>query len=338
MANYKSFVPLGAATVIALIVSFLTYGYLQNRVKVNEVVGDTHPVAVAVTDLPWGTKLTNEMMKQVNFLKGSLPEGSFSDPSSLVGRVLIYPVKTKEPILESRLAPMNVQMGGVAAVISPRKRAVAVKVDKVIGVSGFIHPGSRVDVLITVGTGRTSHPITKIVLENLLVLAVGPETKDKKGLEERVSPADVITLEVTPEEAEKLAMAAVEGKIQLALRNFNDTENVSTPGVTVASLLGSYPAHGPVKETKGGPQKEMEAKKPVPQPLLPPPVTEEKVEGKSPSLAKNANPARVEDRKPPEVEKVKPAAVEKKPSVFVVELIKGSKLNEITFKESEETR
>jgi pilus assembly protein CpaB len=328
MANYKSFVPLGAAIVIALIVSVLTYGYLQNRVKVDEVVAETHPVAVAATDLPWGTKLTGEMMKPVNFLKGSLPEGSFSDPSSLVGRVLIYPVKTREPILESRLAPRNVTTSGVAAVISLRKRAVAVKVDKFIGVSGFIHPGSRVDVLITMGTGRTSLPVTKIVLENLLVLAVGPEGKEKKGLEERASSTDVITLEVTPEEAEKLAMAAVEGKIQLALRNFNDTENVSTSGVTIASLLGSSPDHGSVKETKESPRKEMGAQKPVSPPPSPDPVIEERVEPKKTS----------EVEKPPEVENVKPATVEKKPSVFVVELIKGNKMSEITFKESEEAR
>src|SRR5512136_2968074 len=121
MANYRSFVPLGAAVVIALIVSVLTYGYLQNRVKVDEVVTEVHPVAVATTDLPWGTRLTSEMMKQVNFLKGSLPEGSFSDPASLVGRVLVYPVKTREPILESRLAPRHVNTSGVAAVISPQK-------------------------------------------------------------------------------------------------------------------------------------------------------------------------------------------------------------------------
>jgi pilus assembly protein CpaB len=215
---------------------------------------------------------------------------------------------------------------------------VAVKVDKVIGVSGFIHPGSRVDVLITMGTGRASLPVTKIVLENLLVLAVGPETKEKKGLEERASSTDVITLEVTPEEAEKLAMAAVEGKIQLALRNFNDMENVSTSGVTIASLLGSSPHHGFVRETKGVPQKETEVRKPVSQPPLPPPVTEEKVEGKKPSGIEGANPAGVEAQKPPEVENVKPATVEKKPSVFVVELIKGNKMNEITFKESEEAQ
>jgi Flp pilus assembly protein CpaB len=188
------------------------------------------------------------------------------------------------------------------------------------------------------GTGRTSLPMTKIVLENLLVLAVGPETKEKKGLEERASSTDVITLEVTPEEAEKLAMAAVEGRIQLALRNFNDTENVSTSGVTIASLLGSSPHHGFVKETKGAPPKETEAKKPVSPPPPPPPVTEEKVQGKKPPEVGDANPAGVEAQKPPEVENVKPATVKKKPSVFVVELIKGNKVNEITFKESEETR
>jgi pilus assembly protein CpaB len=335
MAHYRSFVPLGVATVIGLIVSALMYGYLQKSSKMNHTVAETHPVAVAASDLPWGTKLTGDMMKQVDFLKGSLPEGSFSDSASLVGRVLIYPVKAREPILESRLAPGNVTTSGVAAVIGPQKRAVAVKVDKVIGVSGFIHPGSRVDVLITMGTGRTSRPITKIVLENLLVLAVGPDTKEKKSLEERGSPIDVITLEVTPQEAEKLGMAAVEGRIQLALRNYNDTENVTTPGVTIASLLGSYASDEPVKE---GQKKGQEMKNPSLQPQLPPPAVEEQGEEKKPPVVPNAKPAIVEDKGPSRVEQAAPATQEKKPSVFVVEMIKGSKVSEITFQESEEKR
>jgi pilus assembly protein CpaB len=334
MSRYRSFVPLGVATVIALIVSALMYGYLQKSSRMNRAVAETHPVAVAVSDLPWGTKLTGEMMKQVDFLRGSLPEGSFSDPASLVGRVLIYPVKAKEPILESRLAPRNVKTSGVAAVITPQKRAVAVKVDKVIGVSGFIHPGSRVDVLITMGTGRTSHPITKIVLENLLVLAVGPETKEKKALEERGAPVDVITLEVTPQEAEKLAMAAVEGRIQLALRNYNDTENVTTSGVTIASLLGAYANDEPAK---GGPPRGVETLKPISQPQPPPTAVEERVEGKKPPVVDAAKSARIEEKNPSRDEKTEPATEEKKPSGFVVELIKGSKVSEITFKESEET-
>jgi pilus assembly protein CpaB len=242
------------------------------------------------------------MLKKVDFLKGSLKGGYFSDSSSLVGRVLIYPVKANEPIFESRLAPMDVKVGGVAAVITPQKRAVAVKVDKVIGVSGYIHPGNRVDVLITLGTGKTYAPVTKTILENVLVLAVGSETKERKGFEEKSSPTDVITLEVTPEEAEKLALGATEGRLQLALRNFSDTGNVVTQGTTLSTLLGSY-SQGSTKEARPGVRREAEVKKPVSQGTTPPAVA-----------------------KKVEIEK---------PAAFTVELIKGSKVSEVKFEGNE---
>ena len=305
MGKLRSLIPLGAATIIALIISILIYGYLQKKTQVKEVIIEIQPVAVAATDLSWGTTLTKEMIKKVDFLKGSLPEGFSYDPDSLVGRVLIYSVKANEPIFESRLAPNNVKTGGVAAVISPKKRAVAVKVDKVIGVSGFIRPGNRVDVLATIGTGKTFAPVTKTILENILVLAVGSETKDRKSLEEKFFPPDVITLEVTPEEGEKLTLAATEGRLQLALRNFSDTENVLTQGTTLSNLLGSYSHYSPVKETRVVPKKEVESKKQVSQPS-PPPIVKEK--------------EKVEIKKPP---------------TFIVELIKGSKVNEVKFEGSE---
>jgi pilus assembly protein CpaB len=322
MVKLRSFIPFGMAIIIALITSVLIYSYLQKKTNGQEITIETQPVAVAVVDLPWGTTLTNEMIRKVDFLKRSLPGDFFSEPSSLVGRVLIYPVKANEPIFESRLAPTNVKTGGVTALIGPKKRAVAVKVDKVIGVSGFIHPGSRVDVLITLTTGKAYQPVTKTILENLLVLAAGSDTKEKKGFEERASATEVITLEVTPEEAEKLAMAAAEGKIQLALRNFSDTENVLTPGSTIPALLASYSIHGPGKETNVVTAKPVERRLPVSQPS-PAPIAKEKVESKPPAL--QPAPAlmpreKVEDKKSP---------------VFIVEVIKGSKVNEVKFEGSE---
>jgi len=302
MGKYKSVMLLGVAVIIALIASLLIYGYLQQKGKVKEVAVEIQPVVVAAVDLSWGTRITNEMLKKVNFLKGSLTTGYFSDPALVVGRVLIYPVKVNEPIFESRLAPVEVKTGGVAAVISPKKRAIAVKVDKVIGVSGFIHPGNRVDILMTLATGRTFNPVTKTILENILVLAVGSETKERKGSEEKSSPTDVITLEVTPEEAEKLALATTEGKLQLALRNFSDTESIVTRGTTVSTLVGSH-SPSPPREMRPPVRREVEVKKVAPQELPPPPV-EMKVE--SPKV-----------------------------STHTVELIKGSKVSEVKFEGSE---
>jgi len=240
MWKHKSFILLGSAILIALVTTVLIVRVLQKTALDKERASIvTQPIAVAMADLSWGTSLTKDMIKVVPFPKEYVPPGCFSSAEVLAGRVLVYPVKMNEPIFESRLAPKTIQIGGVAALISPKKRAVAVKVDKIIGVSGFIHAGNRVDVLVTVAAVKSSDPVTKIILENILVLAVGPDVEvDKKGKESK--PVDVITLEVTPVEAEKLALAASEGKVQLALRNFNDTEDAFTRGMTIPNLLTSY--------------------------------------------------------------------------------------------------
>jgi pilus assembly protein CpaB len=300
MGKYKPFILLGTAVVVALVTSVLIYNWLQRKSKAEIPEMQTQSVAVAATNLSWGTILTKDMIRVTPFLKTSLPEGYFSDPASLVGRVLTSPVKANEPIFETKLAPTSVKTGGVAAVVSPKKRAIAVKVDKVIGVSGFIHPNNRVDVLVTLATGKTPTSITKTVLENILVLAAGPEF-EAKGKEEKPSPVDVVTLEVTPEEAEKLALAATEGKILLTLRNFSDTEDVMTKGMTIPTLLASYSGYSAVSETK--PVATVSTRRP----------------------ASSKTPTHVTEKKA-ESEKQKP---------FVVEVIKGGKSSETKFEGGE---
>jgi pilus assembly protein CpaB len=160
----------------------------------------------------------------------------FTDPAALEGKVVMSQVKANESI-KSRLAPDDISTGGVAAIIDPNKRAMAVKVDKVIGVSGFVHPGNHVDVLVTLNKdNKDTTAITKIVLQNIMVLAAGTEMEQTAKSEKPVA-VDVITLELTPEEAEKLAYAASQGKVQLALRNYTNKEEVPTRGITMASLL-----------------------------------------------------------------------------------------------------
>lgn len=238
MTKFRPILLLGAAVVIALLTSIAAYGWLQKKSTVNRASFQTRPVAVAVASLPWGTQLNKDMIKMVNFLEGSLPKSEyFTDPAQLEGRVLISPVNADEPILRSRLNPDTMATGGVAAVLDPKKRAMAVKVDKFIGVSGFIHPGNRVDVLVTLNKpDKEASPVTKIVLQNVSVLASGPDV-EQKGKGEKASQVDVITLELTPEEAEKLALASTQGKIQLALRGYNSTDEVSTGGATIPALL-----------------------------------------------------------------------------------------------------
>ena len=251
----KPLMMIGIAIVIALVVCVITYNWLKKATEMKEstyALG-TQPVAVAYIDLQWGTTLTKEMIKSVPYLKDSLPPGYFSDPTAAVGRTIIYPVKANEPILESKLAPKSMATGGVAAIITLKKRAMAVKVDKVVGVSGFVYPGNRVDVLVTLtqkGAGKEETAITKTVLENMLVLAAGSEI-EQSSKQEKAKAVDVITLEVTPEEGEKLAHATTQGRIQLALRNFADTEDVNTRGETIPRLLASYTGGATDKQKEG---------------------------------------------------------------------------------------
>ena len=241
MGKYKAIIPIVLALVIAGSGSIFLYKWLKIQTAPNEVVvkAETEAVSVAVTavDLPWGTKLNKEMIKTVSFLKESVPTGHYSEAEKLEGRVIIAPLKKNEPIIESKLAPDSVTAGGVSAILKPGKRAIAVKGDKVIGISGFINPGNRVDVLVTLTNPRTKMDVTKLVLENIPVLASGTQMQENdKG---DPAPMDVYTLEVTPEEGEKLALAATKGKLQFALRNITDVESVLTKGATISKTLAS---------------------------------------------------------------------------------------------------
>ena len=216
MGKYKAIIPIVLALVIAVSGSVFLYKWLKMETAPKEVVKtetetQTVPVAVTAVDLQWGTKLTGEMIRTVPFLKESLPTGYYSKTEKLEGRVIIAPLKKNEPIIESKLAPDNVTAGGVSAIVKPGKRALAVKGDKVIGISGFINPGNRVDVLVTLKDPASKMEVTKVVLENVMVLASGTQMQyTGKG---DPSPVDVYTLEVTPEEGEKLALAASGGNM-----------------------------------------------------------------------------------------------------------------------------
>ncbi len=224
---------------MALVTSILIFNWLaqlESPEKTTQVQLDTSNVAVVAEAKPWGTTLSEEMVKLVPYPKESLPEGHFKSVEDLKGRVLLANMITNEPVLESKLAPVSVTTGGVAAVTDPSKRAMAVKVNEVVGVAGFINPGNRVDVLVSLSADP---PITKTVLQNVLVLATGTEI-ERRGKEQEPFPVKVITVEVTPEEAEKLALAAAEGKVTMALRNHLNSEPVLTKGETIKSLLNSY--------------------------------------------------------------------------------------------------
>jgi pilus assembly protein CpaB len=243
MNRYRALIFLGLAIVIALFTSVMVLSWLRNQANVPRAEAASikaSKVAVPTADLVWGTKLTREMFELIDYPAGSLPEGHFSDLDGINDRVLLVDVKRNEPLLESRLAPLDGKTGGVTAVTDPNKRAMSVKVDDVIGVAGFIKPGDRVDVMVTMEpAGGREKAVSKMMLENLKVLAAGTQM-ERKGKDEEPKPVQVITVEVDVEEAEKLALASTQGKLRLALRNPLNAEKFLTHGATIGSVLNSY--------------------------------------------------------------------------------------------------
>jgi pilus assembly protein CpaB len=258
MGNLKAVVPIAVSLVIAFVGSYFIYMWIQKQQAPQQVVqvqAEAVPVVVAVSDLPWGTQLKPEMLATRPFLKQSLPAGYFSGPHEINDRVVVAPLKANDPVTEHKLAPVSIRTGGVSAVLEKGKRAIAVKGDKVIGIAGFINPGNRVDVLVTIENPQKKEEKekTKTILENIMVLATGTQIeKNEKG---EPSPVDVYTLAVTPEEGETLSLAANQGKLQLTLRSVTDTETVLTSGVNIPKMLASYSPGNP-----SPPPKQEEAK------------------------------------------------------------------------------
>jgi pilus assembly protein CpaB len=240
MVKWKALIPTLLALVIASVGSLAIYKWLQSRTAPRETVkvaSEAVPVVVTAADLPVGTKLKREMLKTSPYFKESLPTGYRSDPAAIEGRVTVLALKQNEPVVEARLAPESITTGGVSAALQPGKRAVAVKGDKVIGISGFVQPGNRVDVFVTLTDPRTKTEVSKLVLDNIPVLATGTEIQN--NAEGKPAPVDVYTLEVEPEQGEKLALAAAHGKLQFGLRNVIDTEPVLTEGADIPRTLAS---------------------------------------------------------------------------------------------------
>jgi pilus assembly protein CpaB len=224
---------IGAGGVFA----FATYNYVQN-LKPAEVVIPTTPVMVAATDLDIGAEITAENVRTINWPKNSVPQFAFNNPKDVIGRGIVMPMIQNEPFLPMKLASKDGGTGLTPA-IPPGLRAVSVKVNEVIGVAGYVLPGTHVDVVATVSpTQSQADMTTKVILTNVEVLAAGTKierTTDK----DKPMPVTVVTMLVDPEQAERLTLASTEGKIQLALRNPLDRNTPVTKGVKPAALLGA---------------------------------------------------------------------------------------------------
>jgi pilus assembly protein CpaB len=248
MQNRRSLLFFGLAIFFGIAAAFTARTLLEGRASVAaQPAVATRAVVVARADVTVGTALTPLQLDTVEWPEAYAPAGSFRDPSEVEGRVLRRPLARGEPVLEPSLLPVG-SAAGLPSVIGGARRAVSVKVDPVVGVAGFVTPGTRVDVIATLRRIDTNEklPYTKLILQDVSVLAIDQKLEEaKNGEPELVS---VVTMEVTPKQAEELTYAAHEGRLQLALRSPADHEEVKTQPVSVATLLGG-PARKPAPTT-----------------------------------------------------------------------------------------
>jgi pilus assembly protein CpaB len=283
MNRNRLLIGLAVALVLALILSSVVYRALQKSATATTQTIPMTKVVVAAEPLPIGSRLDNSKVKTISWPKGQAMDGMFTDVSDVANRAVITPVAENEPILASKLAAVD-SGAGLSATIPEGMRAVSVPVNDVVGVAGFVTPGTMVDVLVTGntagnGAGVTTS-ITRTILENIRVLAAGQKMdQDREGKPQTVP---VITLLVTPEQAGKLTMASTEGKIQLALRNTIDTKTTN-PAPVLQSTLFASTAPEPVATTQirhaAAPKKE-----------VPPPYTIEVITGGKREMKNFPNP------------------------------------------------
>lgn len=238
MKKKRMFVVLLLAIASGLVAALSASRYLQERPTVllaEDSRGETSPVVVAKQDLALGTKLTEVDVEVVQWPAESLPVGHAADPSEVIGRTIIGELHTNEPVLAARLADTGLH--GMIPLIPSGMRALSVKVDEVVGVAGFVTPQTRVDVILIMRPPGAEEAIGKVILQNIQAIASNQQITENEDGEPMVST--VVTVLVTPEEAERLALAAAQGRIQMALRNTLDLEGIETPGESERGLFRS---------------------------------------------------------------------------------------------------
>jgi pilus assembly protein CpaB len=227
------------ALCLALVASLGAYRFLSEKSRMAESAKlQTVGIAVAVVDIPLGTTINSNQIALSSWPKDLKPKDAFTADKPAVGRVAMRDFLRGEPIVESKLVPTDKSSGLLSLKVPAGMRAFSVKVNEVVGVGGFIVPDSRVDVVVTtaVSPQRQQEQVSKTFLQDVQVLAVGQivEQKDNKPV-----TVNTVTLAVTPEDSEKLALASNDGKIQLVLRNFSDKAKVETVGSDKGRLIGS---------------------------------------------------------------------------------------------------
>jgi pilus assembly protein CpaB len=308
MRNKRILFVLVGAAAFGLVAAVAVSRYLSNA---QALTRDMRKVVVAKVDVPLGSKLVAEQLTTVQVPDDATPDGAFDTTDKIIGRVVTINIAAREPVTDFKLAPEG-SAAGLSAVIPEGYRAMTVKVDDVVGVAGFARPGSLVDVVVVIqpSDNRTSDqgPISKIVLQNIKVLASGQNIDQPKNGDRDAQQVKAVTLQVTPEEAEKLALASTEGKLQLVMRNSIDQDDEQTKGVDKSTLLGGE--HAAPQPDPGSLKSEQPKQKPMPQ--APRPIFEHRA-----SVTPEA----------PKAEQPKPAPTPR----ATVEMFEGAKKRNVDF-------
>src|SRR5438477_1876261 len=269
--------------VIALVVAFLLSSFVYQQFQKASVVKPTasQSLVVAAVPLPLGTRLDATNTQIIQLPSNQQVAGMFTRVEDVANRAIITPLAENEPVIEGKLAPKE-SGAGLSATIPEGMRGVSVAVNEVVGVAGFVIPGTMVDVLVTgrpIGKDNSMGDITRTILENVRVLAAGQKVEhDREGKPQTVA---VITLLVTPDEASKLVMGSNDGKIQLALRNTIDTKKNDPPTIQQAELFTTTGPKLTIKHSNSGGGKKSAAPPAPPPPYVIEVITGSKRENKS---------------------------------------------------------
>ena len=272
--NLRTAVVVGVAVLLAAVASLGMYR-IASRMPAQAAEVNTVDVVVAQHPLKLGTRILKDHVKIVRWPVEAPVEGAFAKIEDVLDRGVIANIETNEPLTNGKLAALEAG-AGLPPSIPPGMRAISVKVNEVVGVAGFVVPGTRVDVMVTL-KGRQSNDeqsMTRIVCSNVQVLTAGTRYDQEKAKEGNAIPSTVVTLLVKPDDGERIALAAEEGQLMLSLRNPLDVEPTVTTGVRTASLFGQ-PAPAPAKPR--APARRTDKPEVVPV-VAPPPTTPYRIE------------------------------------------------------------
>ena len=271
----RTFVVVIIAVGVAAVASFGVFRAIQ-RMPVREVEVRSLYQVVAARELAMGSLITKDDVKLVPWPASSPVDRGFTNIEAVLNRGLVDGVVTNEPLTEGKLASLEAG-GGLPPTITEGMRALSVKVNEVIGVAGYVVPGTRVDVIVTLNqSGAANESMTRVVVSDVEVLTAGTRMDAAKARDGQPISASVVTLLVTPDDAERIALAANQGSIMLTLRNPLDREPTMTQGVRTAALLGA-PAPAPVVRASSG--RRIMVRPPAPEPVVEKPNLVETIRG-----------------------------------------------------------